>query len=203
MGNGGTKGVARADRERQLVQCGVEEFGRQGYAGASTGRIAQSAGVTKGMIYHLFGSKEGLSLACLEAIGPRLVDAVTAAQESTDPRQRALDTLTAIFAELSDNRHAWAVIFDSTLPDGPAGQVAAGFRKQLESLGTDGTRQVLTVAGVHDALDHELLDRMWQSAVATAVRWWQTHDELTAEDMATRCATLLGVIMPRGESSAN
>ncbi|GGD30542.1 TetR/AcrR family transcriptional regulator [Nocardioides daphniae] len=196
MANSGTKGVARADRERQLVLCAVEEFGRQGYAGASTERVAQAAGVSKGMVYHLFGSKEGLSRACLEAVGPDLVDAVTAAQESTDPRQRALDTLTAIFTALAENRHAWAVIYDPTLPDGPAGQLAAGFRKQLEALGTDGTRQILTVAGDHDALDHELLDRMWQSAVATAVRWWQTHDELSAEEMATRCARLLGVLMP-------
>lgn len=200
MSNSGTKGVARADRERQLVLCAVEEFGRRGYAGASAERIAQRAGVSKGMVYHLFGSKEGLSLACLTMIGPDLVQAVTAAQHSSDPRQRALDTLTAIFAALSGNRYAWAVVYDSTLPDGPAAELATGFRTQLESLGTEGTRQILTTAGVHDPLDHELLDRMWQSAVAAAVRWWQTNDELTAEEMATRCTTLLGVLMPHASA---
>ena len=193
----GTKGVARADRRRQLVQCAVEEFGRHGYAASSLVNIAEGAGVSKAMIYHLFDSKEGLSLACLEAVGPGLVSAVAGSQGTSDPGQRALDTFTAIFTALSDNRYAWAVIYDPTLPPGPASTTAADLRAQLESLGTVGTRQVLSAAGVDDPVDHELFDRMWQSVVATAIHWWQTHDELSADEMAVRCARLLGVIMPR------
>lgn len=198
MSEAGTKGVARAERRQLLVRSAIEEFGRRGYAGASVTGIAGGAGVSKAMVYHLFTSKDGLSSACLEEVGPRLVSAVADAQSATDPARRALDTLTAIFTALADNRYAWAVIYDPTLPpETPAAEAAAGYRRQLGSLGTVGTGEVLSTAGVGDRLDQELLDRLWQSAVATTVYWWQGHDELTAADMTQRCARLLGVIIAR------
>lgn len=198
MGEIGTKGVARADRQQQLVRCAIEEFGRRGYAGASVADIARGAGVSKGMVYHLFTSKEGLSAACLDEVGPALVTAVTEAQTALDPGTRAHDTFAAIFSTLADNRYAWAVIHDPTLPRGTAAAAAAQeYRSALGSLGTVGTGDVLAAVGIDDPLDHELLDRLWQGAVATAIHWWQGNDELTAADMAARCTRLLQVITGR------
>lgn len=191
----GTKGVARAERQRQLVRAAVEEIGRHGYAGASVERVARAAGVSKAMIYHLFGSKEGLAVACLEEVGPAVVAAVADAQTATDPGRRAQDTFTAIFTALADDRYVWAVIYDHTLPPGSAAALlAAEHRSRLESLGTVGVGEVLAAAGVDDPLDAELLDRLWQSAVATTVHWWQGHDELSAQEMAARCVRLLTVV---------
>lgn len=195
MGEVGTKGVARAERRQQLVHEAVEEFGRRGYARASLGDIARAAGVSKAMIHHLFGSKEGLSRACLEEVGPRLVSSIAAAQTADDVGQRAQDTFTAIFGAMAENRHAWAVIRDETLPPGsPAAELAAGLREQLDAMGTVGTRHVLEVAGIEDPVDHALLDRLWEAVVAAAVRWWEEHEELTAEEMAERCTRLLAVV---------
>lgn len=195
MSQVGTKGVARAERARQLVHEAVEEFGRKGYARASLAEIARGAGVSKAMVHHLFGSKEGLSAACLEEVGPGLVSSIAAAQTATDPGRRAQDTFAAIFTAMADNRHAWAVIRDDTLPPGStAAELAEGFREQLDVMGTVGTRDVLIAAGVDDPLDHDLMDRLWESIVAAAVEWWQEHEEMSAEDMAARCTRLLGVV---------
>ncbi|MHC8563639.1 helix-turn-helix domain-containing protein [Streptomyces albidoflavus] len=57
----GTKGVARADRERQIVRLAVEEFGTQGYARASVAAVAERAGISKPLIYTYFASKDGLA----------------------------------------------------------------------------------------------------------------------------------------------
>lgn len=198
MGEVGTKGVARAERRQQLVHEAVEEFGRRGYARASMADIARAVGVSKAMIYHLFESKEGLSRACLEEVGPRLVSSIAAAQTADDVGQRAQDTFTAIFTAMAGNRHAWAVIKDETLPPGSAAaELAAGFREQLDVMGTVGTRHVLEAAGVEDPMDHDLLDRLWEAVVAAAVQWWQEHDDLGAEEMAGRCARLLHVVTAR------
>lgn len=191
----GTKGVARAQRRAQLVDVAVAELGRRGYAGASVEGLARTAGVSKAMVYHLFGSKEGLVVACLEEVGPAVVDAVAGAQTAVDPGRRAQDTLVAIFEALGDHRFAWALVYDHTLPPGSAAAVlAAEYRSRLEGLGTVGVGEVLAAAGVDDPLDHELLDRLWQSAVATTVRWWQGHEELTAVEMAERCSRVLAVV---------
>ncbi|WP_435200999.1 TetR/AcrR family transcriptional regulator [Janibacter sp. GS2] len=198
MGEVGTKGVARAERRQQLVDEAVEEFGRRGYARASLADIARRAGVSKAMIHHVFTSKEGLGAACLEEVGPGLVAAIAAAQTADDPGQRAQDTITAIFAAMAEHRHAWAVIHDDTLPPGSAALgLAAGFRSQLHAMGTIGTREVLSAAGVDDPVDHDLLDRLWEAIVAAAVQWWQEHDEMSAADMAERFTRLLAVITAR------
>lgn len=198
MGEIGTKGVARAERRRQLVHEAVEELGRTGYARASMAAIAQRAGVSKAMVHNVFGSKADLAQACLDEVGPRLVASIAAAQTATDPGLRAQDTFTAIFTAMADNRHAWALVQDESLPEGSAAaQLALGYRAQLHTMGTVGTRDVLVAAGLDDPLDHDLLDRIWESIVEAAVRWWQDHEDHSAEDMAERLTRLLAVVTLR------
>lgn len=198
VGDIGTKGVARAERRRQLVQAAVEELGRRGYVRASMADIAQRAGVSKAMVHNVFGAKADLARACLEEVGPQLVSTIAAAQTATDPGLRAQDTFTAIFSAMAEHRHAWALVKDDSLPAGSdAERLAAGYRDQLHALGTVGTRDVLEAAGLEDPLDHDLLDRLWESIVEAAVRWWEDHEDHSAEEMAERLTRLLAVVTMR------
>ncbi|MFK0266377.1 TetR/AcrR family transcriptional regulator [Streptomyces angustmyceticus] len=54
-GNGGTKPVAR-----RLLATATRLFAEQGYDRTSVQEIVDAAGVTKGALYHYFGSKEDL-----------------------------------------------------------------------------------------------------------------------------------------------
>jgi AcrR family transcriptional regulator len=63
--NAGTKGVARADREQQMVAVGCRLFGESGFAATSVADIAEAAGISKPLIYNYFGSKDGLYAVCL------------------------------------------------------------------------------------------------------------------------------------------
>ena len=76
--------VPRVVRERQLVELGEELFAERGYAKASMDELARRAGVTKPVIYELFGSKEGLFRACLEGLALRLADAIAEAARGAD-----------------------------------------------------------------------------------------------------------------------
>lgn len=199
MGEIGTKGVARAERRQQLVHAAVEELGRRGYAGASMIDVAARAGISKAMVHNVFGSKADLAYACLTEVGPPLITSIGAAQTASDPGQRAQDTFTAIFTAMAEHRHAWALIKDQTLPAGsPAAELAADYRSRLHMMGTVGTRDVLEAAGLEDPLDHDLLDHIWESIVEAAVRWWQDHEDHSAEGMAERLTRLLAVVTLRG-----
>lgn len=199
MGAIGTKGVARAERRQQLVREAVEELGRFGYANVSMTDVAGRAGVSKAMVHNVFGSKAELARACLEEVGPVLVSSIAAAQTAMDPGARAGDTFTAIFTAMAEHRHAWALVNDETLPAGSAAaELAAGYREQLHQMGTAGTRDVLEAAGLSDPLDHDLLDNIWGAIVDAAVRWWQEHEDHSAEQMAERMTRLLGVVTLRG-----
>jgi TetR/AcrR family transcriptional regulator len=51
-----------------LVRAAVAEFARSGFAGARVDEIARAAGVNKQLVYHYWGSKQGLYLASLESV---------------------------------------------------------------------------------------------------------------------------------------
>jgi AcrR family transcriptional regulator len=76
--------VPRAVRERQLVELGEELFAERGFARASMDELARRAGVTKPVIYELFGSKEGLFRACLEGLALRLAEEIAEAARGAD-----------------------------------------------------------------------------------------------------------------------
>lgn len=50
-------------RREHLLAAALHEFSAHGYAQASLNRILAAAGMSKGQLYHHFGSKEGLYLA--------------------------------------------------------------------------------------------------------------------------------------------
>jgi AcrR family transcriptional regulator len=200
-GGVGTKGVPRADREQQILDSAVQEFGELGYAHASMVAIAQRAGISKPLIYEYFGSKDGLYLACLRRAGTRLVDRVAAAQGGTTMLRRAGDTLAAIFRALDGRRLDWAVIYDPTLPAGSAVRDAAhGYRAQLYRLGVEGTREVLSSRGLTDAADSALSAHVWSTIVTAVVNWWLDHPDETAAAMTDRCNRVIAALFAAGEN---
>jgi AcrR family transcriptional regulator len=56
-----------ATKER-ILQAGLEEFGFQGYRGARIATIVEKAGCNIRMLYHYFGAKRELYLACLDRV---------------------------------------------------------------------------------------------------------------------------------------
>lgn len=84
----------RSDRtRRKLVHAGAEMFHRNGYAHATLGGIAASAGVTKGALYFHFASKEELAEA-VQARGRALLDESVRERlaAGTSPLQTLVDT---------------------------------------------------------------------------------------------------------------
>ena len=53
---------------KAILQAARSEFAAVGYEGARVDRVAEKSGLSKGLIYHYFGSKSALFLAVLEDI---------------------------------------------------------------------------------------------------------------------------------------
>jgi AcrR family transcriptional regulator len=193
-GGAGTKGVPRAEREQQILDAAVYEFGGRGYAHASMAVIAQRAGISKPLIYEYFGSKEGLYLACLSRAGTHLVDRVADAQRGTT-LQRASETLAAIFSALDGRRLDWAVIFDPTLPaDSAVHDAALSYQARLHRLAVEGTREVLGGYGLTDPQDNALSAHVWVTIVTAIVNWWLDHPDETAAAMTDRCNRVIAAL---------
>lgn len=65
----------REKRRQEILEAGLDLFIRKGYAATKTADIAKAVGMSEGLLFHYYDSKEGLYLALLEfsAIGPQTI----------------------------------------------------------------------------------------------------------------------------------
>jgi AcrR family transcriptional regulator len=65
-------------RREQLLDVALEVFARSGYHDTSMNDVAEAAGVTKPVLYQHFESKRELFQALLDAVGARMLAAISA-----------------------------------------------------------------------------------------------------------------------------
>jgi TetR/AcrR family transcriptional repressor of nem operon len=97
-----------ATRER-ILECAFDEMYEKGYAGASLDQILSDSGVTKGALYHHFGSKADLAVAVIdEIIRPRFLQLwVDPVKGSDDPIATLIETTRANFSEVDSRFVEW------------------------------------------------------------------------------------------------
>lgn len=205
MTRAGTKGMPRAERERQILDAACQEFGRRGYVGMSLAAVAAAVGVSKPMVLAYFGSKEQLYIACVERAGATVGDHIEAAMTAAPPTlalPRAV--LQAIFQALAPRPSDWLVIWDQTLPDGSEALAAARVaRTRLAALAGQGVAAVGSAATqLRDAQDIGVLTQGWMGMVGAMITWWIRHPEQSAEQMAERASRLIAIIASAGISEA-
>ena len=61
-----------------MLDAAVRVFSQRGYHAASVDEIAETAGISKPMVYAYLGTKEELFTACLHREGIRLIEALVA-----------------------------------------------------------------------------------------------------------------------------
>lgn len=97
-GRPGSRGEPEKTRAA-ILKAALEEFSREGVAGARTDEIARRAGVNKALLYYYFKDKEGLYAAALERVFSGLHDKVMTVlnSDSLPPRERLLKYVEAHF----------------------------------------------------------------------------------------------------------
>lgn len=100
---GRTKAEQREATVKRLIAVARPLFAQLGYAETPTERIVAEAGVTRGALYHHFGSKEGLFSAVLDAVQWEVAGRVSAAAaQQTDPWDQLLAGSHAFLAAAAD-----------------------------------------------------------------------------------------------------
>jgi len=93
------------------MDCAIQVFARRGYSAASVDEIAESAGVSKPLVYLYLESKESLFLTCLRREEKRLVEAFQgAAKGASTPELRLWAGINAFFAFVAEHGDGWAVL---------------------------------------------------------------------------------------------
>lgn len=194
---GGTKGTPRAEREKQIVRAATAEFGVHGYAAGSLSSVADAVGISRTLIYQYFGSRDGLYQHCLEQFGEQFYREIHLAMRAApDPAGVFIAALEAIFTALQDQRHAWTLLYDQTLPpESPVMGAARLYRRRIRELASKGTAELLRERGHDNATDLSALTQIWMGVVTSLVTWWGTNPEETAADMVWRCRRLAETLL--------
>lgn len=111
------------ERRAQLIALGVRLFGTRAYDEVSIDAIAEEAGVSKGLLYHYFGSKRAFHLACVaDAAGGLLHALASLPPELTGP-DRARVSLSAYLDFVEEHGLAYAAMVNGAVGADP--EVAA------------------------------------------------------------------------------
>lgn len=175
----GVKRAEMIERTREkLLTAGRKAFARDGYHAASMDKLTADVGLTRGALYHHFGSKRGLFEAVVEQIDTemavRLRDAL---KGSTDRRQALLDEGVA-YIKLALEPEFQRIV----LRDGPAVLGAPMYWPSQNAClgGTIERVQHLIDTGQIAPLDAEAAARLLDGAVLDAAMWIAASDDPSA-----------------------
>ena len=92
------KSAIRAENERVILKAAEEVFAESGFRGATTGMIADRAGIPKANLHYYFPTKEALYRRVVEHIFNIWLEAANSFDESDDP----VEALTAYISKKMD-----------------------------------------------------------------------------------------------------
>jgi AcrR family transcriptional regulator len=180
--------VPREVRQRQLVELAEQLFAERGYAGTSMDELCRRAGVTKPVVYDLFGSKDGLFRACLEGSATHLAEIITEAVRSEpEPEGKLRAGGLAFLRFAAEHRVAWEVLF-ATGEARFAGEADAIRRRQATLL-----RELMAEDAGPD-LDPDALDAFAHAingAYEALGHWASEHPDIPLETLADWLVSLL------------
>ena len=171
-----TKAQQREATMQALIDIAREHFTVRGYSQAAAEEIVAEAGLTRGALYHHFGSKEGLFSAVLVRVASDLaarIDAATA--DLVDPWQM-LETGCSVFLEAATDPSVQRIL----LIDGPVVQGWQAWRKidaETSMLGLSTVLNELTTKGELASVPVEALVHLLSGAMNEAALWIAQADD--------------------------
>jgi AcrR family transcriptional regulator len=178
--------VPREVRERQLVGLAEQLFAERGYGGTSMEELASRAGVTKPMVYELFGSKDGVFRACVDrAVGQMARSVAEAVRAEAEPEARVRAGGLAFLRFAADNRGAW----DLMSMGGQFAQQAVDIRRGQAEL----IRELMLELAPEGVDERELEAAAWAvtAAYEGLAHWMWEHPDVAVEEAGDWIVALL------------
>jgi AcrR family transcriptional regulator len=179
--------LPRAEREQQILDVAHARFAAHGYGAVTMEDVAAGAGVTKPLLYNYFGNKERLYLACMERAGDAMFATVGAAvSHATSPADALRRGLHAFFAFVDEDRDAWRVLFDETLPAGGeiAERVAEHRERLLALVAQTNIERLPAPRRAAHATEIEAISVALLGGAEALARWWLRTGAMPAADAA-------------------
>lgn len=176
-------------RREQLIAVGRRLFAERGFEGTSVEEIAQTAGVSKPVIYEHFGGKEGLYAVVVDREIQALLSSITTALTG-DGHARALLERAAL--ALLDYIESSTDGFRILVRDSPPGQSTGTFASLISDVATQ-VEHILAAEFRRRKLDPKmapLYAQMLVGMVAIPGGWWLDSRKFKKNDVAAHLVNL-------------
>jgi len=169
-----------------MLDAAGAAFADRGFHGASMDAIAETAGISKPMLYNYFGSKDGLYVAYVERSGQALLEAMRGASDPAEPVDVRLRAgVLAFLAYVDDHRAGWSVLYrEASAQGGPLAAKVAGLRLSIA--------RMLTAVFGDEAFAHAFV-----GAGESVANWWLQHPEVPRADLAELLMKVAKPELPR------
>ena len=165
------------ERRRQLLELCTELFARHSFAELSMARIAREAGISKGLLYHYFPSKQDLFVATLrqaaEDVGRR-----TEPDPSLPPAEALARSLDAFLEWVDENALAYRKLLESAGSVPEVGALIADVRDRTSAAHSRRPRRRRCSRKARAAV------RAWLWFLDGAILDWLDHRDLSRPELA-------------------
>jgi AcrR family transcriptional regulator len=108
----------REESRARIMTAALERFGRDGYDGTSVRAIAETAGVSVGLLYNYVDGKDGLLRALFEASMADVRASFAEADAAGAPAERVERLVRASFAILRQRQTFWRLSYGVRMQEG-------------------------------------------------------------------------------------
>ncbi|RAM35081.1 TetR/AcrR family transcriptional regulator [Arthrobacter globiformis] len=182
--------LPRDERRAQLLAAAQEVFVANGYHGAAMDEIAETAHVSKPVLYQHFPSKRELYLALLDSHLEALTELMLGAMNSTtDNKERVQAVMRAYFRFIDSDDQAHRLVFESDLiNDADVSSRLETFNKTF----AEAIARIIAEDTKLPLLEAQLLGRGLAGMAQVSARYWlETDGDLdldVASDLIYRLA---------------
>jgi AcrR family transcriptional regulator len=191
-------------RREAILAAAEEVFAGNGYHGASLDDIAQTAGISKALIYEHFASKRELHASLINAHVEEIFRRLQANAAAGLPgEERLRGGIDAFLSFVEEHREAWRALFrDAADPE--VGDV-------IERVQTQATAVIAALIAADPDAPHEseraieMHAALLSGAVQSLANWWYDHQDVPRQRLVDRAMDFcwVGLDRLRGVSAAS
>jgi AcrR family transcriptional regulator len=180
--------LTAAARRAQLIDVGRAVFARHGYEATSVEEIAESAKVSKPIVYEHFGGKEGLYAVVVDREMDYVVRRIAEAIATGSPRERLERAVLAFLGYVKDHPDGFAVLAHGAPATSASGGMSSLLNDVAERVG-DVFTSAFKDAG-YEPKAAPIYAYALIGMVTSVGQWWTETRKPSVEEVANHIAAL-------------
>lgn len=184
-------------RRAQLLALGVQMLATRTLDQLSVEEIAEQAGVSRGLLFHYFSSKQDFHLAVVREISRAMLEA-TEPDPTLAPLAALRDSVSSFVDFVGENRDAYLALLRGPASSDPA--MRAVFDATRSAM-AERTLRVVAGFGVTTGARERLAVRGWIAFTEEVVVSWLSGEEIDREELLDLVTSAFVVLQPAGTLS--